>query len=76
MNKIRKITKFNYCPKHAPLMVQATRRRQAEICCEGGPAGWSGCSGGTCVVLPGTDFYSAEYCTAPLEMEWTKLVTR
>lgn len=56
----RKHTIFEPCDKHVAWFATETRRRRAEVMCEGGYAGNS-CE---CRMKPGTDFYTAEFVAA------------
>lgn len=53
----RKTTRIIPCTNHAGVFAGMTRRRQAEVVCEGGPAGGP-CSPVVCEVRPGTDFFA------------------
>jgi hypothetical protein len=68
----RKHTKFAYCDKHAPWFNGETRYRIAETFVEGGPGGMQGCSGGTCRLWPGTDFYVESICHEEMTLDWTE----
>lgn len=56
----RKITKFEFCERHASWFAGCeTRYRRIEcMMIEGGPGGMSpGCEGGCCRLWPGTDIF-------------------
>jgi hypothetical protein len=56
--KLRKVTVFMPCEKHAAKMAAETRYRRAEIMVEGGYGGHAPCD---CHMRPGTDFFSADF---------------
>jgi hypothetical protein len=67
----RKITKFVFCERHAPMFAGVYRYRCAEVCMEGGWANGGPCQGGKCRLWPGTDFYFPEICNGEYPLEWT-----
>ena len=70
--RLRKITKFEICERHAPWFAHATRYRKLECMVEGGPGGWEpGCEGGRCRLWPGTDVFEASVCTHEMALDWT-----
>jgi hypothetical protein len=70
MNRVRKITKFATCERHAWLMSER-RERRAEFFCEGGPADREpGCRGGVCRLWAGTDLFIAEVCVGEYPLDW------
>lgn len=70
--KLRKITRFELCERHAPWFARQTRYRKIECLNEGGPGGWTpGCHTGRCRLWPGTDYHEPSVCDREMEMEWT-----
>ena len=68
----RKVTKTQFCDRHAPWFALSPRYRKIECMVEGGPGGWTpGCSGGTCRLWPGTDIFTPSVCTGELSLDWT-----
>lgn len=65
----RKVSKMTFCDRHAPWFARETRRRQAECMVEGGPG--TTCSGGTCTLHAGTDFYIGSVCFGQYPLTWT-----
>jgi hypothetical protein len=73
----RKITKMQFCDKHAGRFAGETRYRQAETMVEGGWANGGPCSGGTCKLWPGTDIFEPSICEGEFPLDWTgKTATR
>lgn len=80
MRGTRKITKIQFCERHAPWFATESRARKIECMVEGGPGGWSpGCEGGRCRLWPGTDTFEPSVCTTragflseSLPLDWTK----
>jgi hypothetical protein len=60
---LRKRTVFKPCEHHEAMYARETRYRRAETFVEGGWGG-SPCPGEPCTMLPGTDFYSADFVAA------------
>lgn len=61
--KLRKLTVFEPCEKHAPKFATESRERRAEVMVEGGYAS-SPCVGAGCRMKPGIDFYTESFVTA------------
>jgi hypothetical protein len=66
----RKATKFHYCQNHQNLAGR-TRREQAEMCCEGGPATGKPCDeDAPCRMWAGTDFFVESVCHGEYQLAW------
>ncbi len=69
----RKVSKWEFCERHAPWFRGETRYRIAETFVEGGPAtDEPGCASGCCRLWPGRDFYVEEICHGEMDLEWTR----
>lgn len=68
--KVRKVSKLTPCTRHTAKVDSLGRADALRWCVEGGLG--SPCTDGSpCVLLPGTDRFTADICTGPLEMSWT-----
>lgn len=66
--RVRKTSRLRPCDRHAPQWDAVGGRRKFENACEGGN-GDSECAGGVCVLIPGTDHYTAQLAAAgPVEL--------
>jgi hypothetical protein len=72
MNGERKITKVQYCDKHRWSFLSERVERRMETLCEGGWAHGGACEGGRCRLWPGRDWFAADYCSAEMDLEWTR----